>query len=278
MEKYLIRSNGDENENNILQENDVVFNQPLIDSFFQVPDTPNRKRKLIDRIVVSTSEKVRRTLNNYASTLINPDESDHDSIFSSITDAQLINYTNFTRPQFEMLYLELEPFLMVPHQKGRKSKYSLRDNLFLYLLRLKTGATYEVIAADFDIKNASSIYRICEKLEPLLHKAVLNRFFFPLKKMEQEKRGIKTSNFPEVLLIVDSTLQPIQRPAMNFDDSKIFFSGKDQTYGIKKETAHLPDGRIAYTFPHAPGAKHDVTLFREHLEKYNVFSIFFIIN
>ena len=72
------------------------------------------------------------------------------------------------------------------------------------------------------------------------------------------------------MLLVDSTLQPCQRPALSYDEAKVFFSGKHQCYGLKKETANLPDGRIAFTFPHCPGSKHDIVLFREHLDTYKV--------
>ena len=152
----------------------------------------------------------------------------------------------------------------------------MKDVLFFYILRLKTGATFEMIAADFEIKNASTVFRMCEKIQPLLHKAVVKKYFTPFSKLEQERRNIRTENFPEAMLIVDSTLQPCQKPALDFDDAKIFYSGKHECYGLKKETAHLPDGRIAFTFTHSPGSKHNITLFREHIDYYKSIYIFII--
>ena len=86
--------------------------------------------------------------------------------------------------------------------------------------------------------------------------------------------GIRCEDFPEVALIVDSTFQPSNRPGLNFSDAKVFFSGKHGAYGIKKETAHLPDGRLVMVFPHVPGSVHDITLFRSHLPTYKVFFFF----
>lgn len=273
MDKFLIR-NESLDEFSLSQQ--TLLSPQILAPSSSIPEDleefrlPSKKRKLIDRWITSSNEKIKRTKNNYSGSSSFFNDDDINNIYDSLSDIQIQTYTNFFRNQFDLLYLDLEPFLTIPHQKGRKSNFTMKDSLFFYILRLKTGATYEMIAVDFDIKNPSTLFRLCDKLELLLHKAVLKLFFLPYTKLEQEKREIKFQNFPQVMLIVDSTLQPCQKPALPFEDGKIFYSGKHQCYGLKKETAHLPDGRIAFTFPHSPGSKHDISLFREHLDDYIV--------
>lgn len=139
-----------------------------------------------------------------------------------MTDSPIHSYTNFSRNQFDLFYLELEPFLTVLQQKRRESNFTMKASLFFYLLRLKSGATYEMISVDFDIKNSSTLFRLCEKLKLLLHKAVVKIFFLPFIKLEQEKREIRCQNFPQVMLIINSTLQPCQKHTMTFEDTNFF--------------------------------------------------------
>ena len=97
------------------------------------------------------------------------------------------------------------------------------------------------------------------KIQVLSIEAVKKKkYFLPIKKGEQSRLGINCSEFPEVALIVDSTLQPCYHPSLSFNDAKVFYSGKHRTYGLKKETARLPDGRIAFAFEHLLGSLHDI--------------------
>ena len=193
-----------------------------------------------------------------------------NSIFSSLTNENCLAYTNMTLDQFSLCFLEVEPYLLQPFKKGRKSNVSLKDGVLIYIIRLCTGATYELLASDFSIKDPSTIYRICERIEEPLWQAVKKKIFLPMRKGEQSKCGINCSEFLEAALIVDSILQPCYRPSLSFNDAKVFYSGKHGTYGLKKETAHLPDGRIAFAFEHVPGSLHDISLFRTHLDFYKV--------
>jgi hypothetical protein len=252
MEKYLIRDESRDEENSLSQ-------QP-----------PTKKRKLLDKAIEKSSNSIKKTMENYKGSSPQDLPSKKSSIVSSLTREECLVYTNMTLDQFNLLYLEIEPDLLQPFKKGRKPQITLKDAVLLYLMRLKTGVTYELLAADFNIKNASSIFRVCERIENPLHQSLCTKYFMKIGKTQQLNLGIKCSEFPEVALIVDSTFQPCYRPSLSFNDAKVFFSGKHGTYGIKKETAHLPDGRIAMTFPHVPGSMHDVTLFRTHLNTYKV--------
>lgn len=235
---------------------------------------PHKKRRLLDNKVEQTSNAIKKTLNLYGGAIFEDLPEKKNSIFSSLTNEECLAYTNMTIDQFSLFFLEVEPYLLQPFKKGRKSHISLKDGILLYIIRLCTGATYEILASDFGVKDPSTIYRICERIEESLCQAVKKKYFLPIKKGEQSRLGINCSEFPEVALIVDSTLQPCYRPSLSFNDAKVFYSGKHGTYGLKKETAHLPDGRIAFAFDHLPGSLHDISLFRSHLDVYKVIFFF----
>jgi len=236
---------------------------------------PSKKRKLLDKKVEENSNSVKKTLNEYKGAIFEELPEKRSSIFSLLTNEECKTYTNMTLDQFTLFYLEIEPYLIQPFKKGRKSQISIKDACLLYIIRLCTGTTYEILASDFGIKEASTIYRICERIEEPLYQAVKSKFFMKIGKKEQTNLGISCAEFPEVGLIVDSTFQHCFRPNLSFNDAKVFFSGKHGAYGLKKETAHIPDGRIAISFEHSPGSVHDVTLFRSHLATYKVNSIFY---
>jgi hypothetical protein len=84
-------------------------------------------------------------------------------------------------------------------------------------------------------------------------------------------------DFPHVALVVDCTFQASNRIGSNFEEQKLYFSGKHFQYGLKRELAHLPNGVSVYLIyvgsvafvskPH-PGARHDFTIFQENLPWY----------
>ena len=103
-----------------------------------------------------------------------------------------------TIDQFSLFFLEVEPYLLQPFKKGRKSHISLKDGILLYIIRLCTGATYEILASDFGVKDPSTIYRICERIEESLCQAVKKKYFLPIKKGEQSRLGINCSEFQKL--------------------------------------------------------------------------------
>jgi DDE superfamily endonuclease len=91
--------------------------------------------------------------------------------------------------------------------------------------------------------------------------------------------GISCQQFPQVALIVDCSFQISNRAGASFEERKLYFSGKHHQYGIKRELAHMPNGKIRHFIlgmvafvsePH-PGAKHDFSVFQESIAKYQEF-------
>jgi hypothetical protein len=56
--------------------------------------------------------------------------------------------------------------------------------------------------------------------------------------------GICASVYPHVALIVDCSFQPLNRMGANFEEQKLYFSGKHIQYGVRQEYAHMPNYMI----------------------------------
>ena len=164
MDKWVTR-NGVLNAEEEIQNNDELT-------------PPQKKRRLLDNKVEQTSNSIKKTLNNYGGATFEELPEKKNSIFSSLTNEDCLAYTNMTLDQFSLFFLEVEPYLLQPFKKGRKSSISLKDGVLIYIIRLCTGATYELLASDFSLKDPSTIYRICERIEEPLWQAIKKNTFY----------------------------------------------------------------------------------------------------
>jgi hypothetical protein len=77
--------------------------------------------------------------------------------------------------------------------------------------------------------------------------------------------------FPDVAIVLDCSVQEIPMYAGSFSDVKIFYSNKHKKYCVKKEYAHLPNGKVCFVSNFFPGSKHDFSVFLANLEIYKKF-------
>ena len=157
--------------------NGVISTEEEIHSNDEVAP-PQKKRRLLDNKVEQTSNFIKKTLTHYGGAIFEELPEKKNSIFSSLTNEDCLAYTNMTLDQFSLCFLEVEPYLLQPFKKGRKSNVSLKYGVLIYIIRLCTGATYELLASDFSIKDSSTIYRICERIEePFMASSEKKNFF-----------------------------------------------------------------------------------------------------
>lgn len=97
MEKFLIRNEECSSPlNQISFDLDSSHTQSILESYQESVSPPSKKRKCIDRIIVSSNEKIRRTKNNYFSSSLLQTDKDFSSIYGSLSESQIVTYTNFT--------------------------------------------------------------------------------------------------------------------------------------------------------------------------------------
>ena len=137
-------------------------------------------------------------------------------------------------------------------------------------MHLKTYSSYATLGKAFKL-SGQTIQKLKEKMIIGLSFKFKINFINFIKKEEQIKLGINLIEYPQVGIILDCTVQEVPRYGSQFTDSKIFFSEKHKIYCVKKEMAHLPDGRACFVSNFYPGSKHDFFIFLNNVKTYKEF-------
>ena len=135
---------------------------------------------------------------------------------------------------------------------------------------LKHYESWDKFATTYKLKKAGiilTINRTLEKIKEPLMEALIK----PIFKDEQNKKGIKLDDYPEVGLIVDVTFQSRTRPKMLFKEAQYYYSRKHSSYGYKTETGHLPNGILVFVGDTYAGSVHDFSIFKDNIEIYKSF-------
>ena len=72
------------------------------------------------------------------------------------------------------------------------------------------------------------------------------------------------ANYPMVHHITDATVIQVNKPGGDHLESRAYFSGKHKLYCLKVEASVYPNGEVCNWTAPAPGAKVDITMFREN--------------
>jgi hypothetical protein len=179
--------------------------------------------------------------------------------------------TGFEDQEFDELFATVESaFLASRTARGRGSKLTFKDRLLIFLIYLKHYETYAKMGSDFGF-TSSGMQEVIMKTARILRPKLTELFVVPLRKWQQVQAGMFFPRFPSVALVVDCSVQPIYRPIGPFQEAKAFYSGKHGAYVVKREYAHLPDGRFAFASQVFSGAVHDTTIFNHQLPIYQEF-------
>jgi hypothetical protein len=165
----------------------------------------------------------------------------------------------FAPAEFDQLRDQLEPVLAVP-QRGRARVIGAIDSLFLLLHWLRTGNSFRMIAAGFNLRQETLYKRIIE---------VVRVIEAPLTARYLEEMGNAPlhgdEDFPGCGLVVDATVQNRGRPAGQWADVARYFSGKHRLYCLKSQVVVNRSGFAVLVHAGVPGSRHDMALFRETL-------------
>lgn len=121
----------------------------------------------------------------------------------------------------------------------------------LVLAYLRKGETYAGLAAGFGIGTSTAYRYIREALAvlaamaPTLHQAV-------------------AAAARKAYVVLDGTLLRIDRVAMAGKNDRPYYSGKAKAHGVNVQVIADPAGRLLWTSPALPGARHDAGAATEH--------------
>ena len=142
---------------------------------------------------------------------------------------------------------------------GRPFKLDLKNRFLMLLVYYRLYITYTLAGFLFDF-DQSNVCRNIQKIENLVRQCVP----IPQKIYNKTKR-LKTIEeveqyFPGFLAFIDSTEQPIPRPA-DKNKRKIFYSGKKKRHtSVKNQIMVNKDGYILHKIGYKKGRKHDYIL------------------
>ncbi|KAL6054116.1 Conserved oligomeric Golgi complex subunit 3 [Balamuthia mandrillaris] len=111
------------------------------------------------------------------------------------------------------------------------------------------------------------------RIRPILLEVLEDRWWQgnrrrPIPLMDEDET---LSQYAHIALLVDSTSVEVFRPNNSlFEEGKHYFDGKNRIYALKKEVAVMasPPHFALFSFPGAPGARHDYSILKEHYSAY----------
>ncbi|ETV93692.1 hypothetical protein H310_12458 [Aphanomyces invadans] len=113
--------------------------------------------------------------------------------------------------------------------KGRKCPYSGKDMLFMLLTVVKSGGTWEFLAALFGLQ-ASSFENMVTRFLLKIHDQVYETFFQDEAKLRTMSNLVATGktfqSFPAALYPADATIQQSNMPMGNYNESMYNLYGK----------------------------------------------------
>ncbi|GAB3677610.1 hypothetical protein GCM10027597_18620 [Saccharopolyspora tripterygii] len=122
----------------------------------------------------------------------------------------------------------------------------------MVLAYLCKGETYADLAGGFGIGLATVFRYIREALD------VLATMTSPLAE------AVETARRKAFVILLDGTLLRIDRVGMSGGRDRPFYSGKQKRHGLNVQVLADPAGRLIWTSPALPGARHDMGAAREH--------------
>ncbi|GAB3677598.1 transposase family protein [Saccharopolyspora tripterygii] len=136
-------------------------------------------------------------------------------------------------------------------RRTRWRRLDAGQQALLVLAYLRKGETYADLAGGFGIGLATVFRYIREALDVLAAMAVSLA-----EAVEVARR--------KAFVIVDGTLLRTDRVGMTGGRDRPFYSGKQKRHGLNVQVVADPAGRLIWTSPALPGARHDMGPAREH--------------
>lgn len=136
-------------------------------------------------------------------------------------------------------------------RRTRWRRLDAGQQALLVLAYLRTGETYTDLAVGFGIGVTTVFRYIREALDVLAAMAT------PLVTAVEAARR-------KAFVIVDGTLLRTDRVGMTGGRDRPFYSGKQKRHGMNVQVLADPAGRLIWTSPALPGARHDMGAAREH--------------
>jgi IS5 family transposase len=173
--------------------------------------------------------------------------------------------------EFEQLYEKLVP-VWVEHERhrldrpdrkraiggGRKYTLRLRDRVVMVTCWLRLYLNTEAMGFFFGV-DKSTVSRNCRRLLKVLRTLGEETLGWPEPPQRGQGKSVEQAlrEYPDLLAIIDTTEQRVQRPGDD-DDQRRHYSGKKKAHTRKTAIVVNERGRIREVSHSTPGSKHDL--------------------
>lgn len=201
-------------------------------------------------------------------------EGEDDLLFDSPITSKILDddnketikiLTNFFKEEYLELLRFVTPFFS--NRRCKTSSLSDTDGFLILLFYFKYYENIAFLSVHFKIPS-SIINAKIKKLILLLKEPLVNNFIKEISYRQQKRENMLLEDYPEVIGIIDCTVQIINKPKLSYKDSKKYYSKKHQCYCLKKETLHSLNGICTSVSSYELGATHDYTIFKQNIQKF----------
>lgn len=183
--------------------------------------------------------------------------------YFSNDEEEFYNFTGFTIDEFGELFNLVEVVLSRP-LRGRKPKYSIKDQFLILLHYLRYYPRLEGLKTIFHLEPSTMENLLIRNLQAICPKLV-NEF---ITTQAQEYEIVADDDFPSCGYIVDATVQQINQPSLEWEESSKYFSGKHSMYCLKSQVIVTLKGLAVHVATGYKGSIHDKAIFDETIDDF----------
>ncbi|KAJ6241994.1 thap domain protein [Anaeramoeba flamelloides] len=161
--------------------------------------------------------------------------------------------TGYTGRQLNNLWTLVEPSFRFEGKGKRRKILNPQSSFIMLLVWLRHYEIFKMLAPRFNLKYTwahdlivDTIYRI--------HDILVNSQVHFIHSNIQRLQGWRLDDFPNVIAIVDTTVQQISRPVYHQED---WYDGKHKCHSIKTQTINAPNGLVMHYNAGLRGPIHD---------------------
>lgn len=184
-------------------------------------------------------------------------------------DARCRVLTGFSCDEFLELLELCEQAIPMTLGRGKHGKWTAADKFFMTLCYIKHYETRDKLGETFHTSKPQInklVATTTAAVTPLLYAHFVTNIRALLPEDVEDEGEFGNDKF-----VMDATIQEIWTPLGTFEERKRFFSGKHKLYGLKSLTLHNRVGILLASWSGVPGAVHDLTIARDHVDEIEEF-------
>jgi len=174
----------------------------------------------------------------------------------------------FTPQEFLRLFDVVECVMEDLSGRGRRSKLTKQDKLFITLAYLKHYETMDEIKNTFSVSK-SALCHMLENTILAIAPALYDYFVVHLDEALGEEADVEGQFRPEMKYLIDVTFQSIWTPTGTRSDSRSYFSEVHRMYGLKSLCMHDRKGRVVLILSSEPASVPNSRICLDNVEAVN---------